>query len=654
MPLGLPPADERTFASLVAEARSRIPRLAPGWTDHNAHDPGITLIELFAHLTELDLYRLGRVTVAERRAFLRWLGVESNGPTVAETVVALARPANEGTPMSLPGDSELTSAPPHRVFTTNDPLTVQPGGIARIFTGERRIYEGDRPVVSALFPAPVAVLKHEGSDPLIIELARPVTGAVSLYLWTGALEHDDEVRRRLQADATDMERDRERRRRFCPPSRYDDWRRHYEVDVAWELRTQAGWTPASQVDDETCALTLSGFVRLGVDAGSPVDAVRVKHVRGRYDVQPTMEAVLFNAVGARHRTRAIELVLGRSDGRAGQARQVPRGTSLPTPGMPLVFAGTMVTVTPDGGTPEEWAVAVDWDRVGSDARTAVLDAEAATLHFGDGRAGRVPPSGAQITLRTRVGGGPHGNVPARTLTRLRTDPEATTASVEQPFSARGGASAPSIADLQARALAGLARPTRAATLTDLERLALETPGVPSGRAYAIAEHHPDFPGLPATGCVTVVVVPLSAGSDAEPTPGFLASVRSYLDRRRPVATELHVVAPTYTRVAVRARLHLFPHADARAAVAVASKRLDAFFHPLTGGPDGGGWPVGRDVYRSEILALLQEISGVHHVDELSLLVGPNREPRCHNVSVCPTALVSATAHDLTIAPGRIR
>jgi hypothetical protein len=79
MPLELPPADERTFASLVAEARSRIPRLAPGWTDHNAHDPGITLIELLAHLTETDLYRLGRVTAAQRRAFLRWFGVESSG-----------------------------------------------------------------------------------------------------------------------------------------------------------------------------------------------------------------------------------------------------------------------------------------------------------------------------------------------------------------------------------------------------------------------------------------------------------------------------------------------------------------------------------------------------------------------------------------------
>jgi len=108
MPLGLAPADNRSFASLVAEARSRLPRLARGWTDYNAHDPGITLIELFAELTEIDLYRLSRVTQAERRAFARWFGVEAEGPTVAETVVAFEPRASSTAPIALDGDREIT------------------------------------------------------------------------------------------------------------------------------------------------------------------------------------------------------------------------------------------------------------------------------------------------------------------------------------------------------------------------------------------------------------------------------------------------------------------------------------------------------------------------------------------------------------------
>ena len=42
MPLPLPHLDDRRWQDLVEEGRALIPRLAPAWTDHNVHDPGIT------------------------------------------------------------------------------------------------------------------------------------------------------------------------------------------------------------------------------------------------------------------------------------------------------------------------------------------------------------------------------------------------------------------------------------------------------------------------------------------------------------------------------------------------------------------------------------------------------------------------------------
>jgi hypothetical protein len=76
MPINLPNLDDRTFVSLMDEARALIPTYAPEWTDHNPTDPGITLIEFFAYLAEMLLYRLDRVTDANRLAFLKLL----NGP----------------------------------------------------------------------------------------------------------------------------------------------------------------------------------------------------------------------------------------------------------------------------------------------------------------------------------------------------------------------------------------------------------------------------------------------------------------------------------------------------------------------------------------------------------------------------------------------
>jgi hypothetical protein len=74
--LPLPRLDDRTFADLVDEARTLIPTYKPEWTNHNPSDPGITLIELFAWLAEMLIYRADQVPDRHRLVFLRLL----NGP----------------------------------------------------------------------------------------------------------------------------------------------------------------------------------------------------------------------------------------------------------------------------------------------------------------------------------------------------------------------------------------------------------------------------------------------------------------------------------------------------------------------------------------------------------------------------------------------
>lgn len=70
MTITLPNLDDRTFEDLANEAKGLIPQYAPSWTDHNPSDPGITLIELFAYLCEILIYRVNRVTDANKRVFL--------------------------------------------------------------------------------------------------------------------------------------------------------------------------------------------------------------------------------------------------------------------------------------------------------------------------------------------------------------------------------------------------------------------------------------------------------------------------------------------------------------------------------------------------------------------------------------------------------
>src|SRR5258708_38115293 len=76
MPLDIPNLDTLRWADLIEEARALIPTAAPAWTDHNIHDPGITFIELFAWLAEMQLYQINRVSQRHRLAIARLAGVE--------------------------------------------------------------------------------------------------------------------------------------------------------------------------------------------------------------------------------------------------------------------------------------------------------------------------------------------------------------------------------------------------------------------------------------------------------------------------------------------------------------------------------------------------------------------------------------------------
>ncbi len=70
---------ERRFGDLIEIGRAKLPSLAPEWTDHNAHDPGITLMELLAWTAEAQLFSLSRLRRDERVAYAAMLGLTPAG-----------------------------------------------------------------------------------------------------------------------------------------------------------------------------------------------------------------------------------------------------------------------------------------------------------------------------------------------------------------------------------------------------------------------------------------------------------------------------------------------------------------------------------------------------------------------------------------------
>ncbi|WP_217376841.1 baseplate J/gp47 family protein [Paenarthrobacter ureafaciens] len=134
MSIPVPNLDDRDFSDLVAGARERIRQVAPEWTDLSVHDPGITIVEAFAYLTDTLMYRVNRVPDKLYAVYLNLLGTALYPPSCAETVLEFSRAsaanADEeiriprGTQVSCPPGVPGTSQP---LFTTTAAATLASG-----------------------------------------------------------------------------------------------------------------------------------------------------------------------------------------------------------------------------------------------------------------------------------------------------------------------------------------------------------------------------------------------------------------------------------------------------------------------------------------------------------------------------------------------
>ncbi|MGN0688043.1 MAG: hypothetical protein ACI4KA_08065, partial [Oscillospiraceae bacterium] len=83
----LPNLDDQNYSDIVEAAKRRIPVIFPEWTDFNEHDPGITMLELFAWLKEMQQYYLNRISDKSYENMLRLLGTQVYGCAPAEVSV---------------------------------------------------------------------------------------------------------------------------------------------------------------------------------------------------------------------------------------------------------------------------------------------------------------------------------------------------------------------------------------------------------------------------------------------------------------------------------------------------------------------------------------------------------------------------------------
>jgi hypothetical protein len=139
MGLPIPNLDDRTWRDIIEEAIKMIPTHCPEWTDHNPSDPGITILELMAWMTEMIIYRLNRVPEKNYIKFLELMGTSLRTSQPAQTwlVFTVASGAKQEDLPAIPHATRVSTSETKGepiIFETIDPLNLTSTHIIKAFS----------------------------------------------------------------------------------------------------------------------------------------------------------------------------------------------------------------------------------------------------------------------------------------------------------------------------------------------------------------------------------------------------------------------------------------------------------------------------------------------------------------------------------------
>jgi predicted phage baseplate assembly protein len=607
--------DDRRFQDLVSEARLRISRTCPEWTEHNVSDPGITLIELFAWMTEMTIYRLNRVPDKLHVALLELLGIRLDGPSAARTALRfrLAAPAAEH--VIVPGGETEVGTPR---TATEDPVVFQVDEDFTIAPARPKAYVLQRGGQIQDVAVAAGEARPQGPDQLPFGAPPAVGDALHL----GFEEPLDRLLMQVQVDASQA------RGAGVDPD---------DPPLRWEVSQGDGrWEEATVLADLTGGFNYgAGTVELQLPERSaiqPLGGHRLHWLRCRigdagYTHPPEIYAIGAAPIGAllpaTHASRVERELLGTSDGTPGQSHPLRH-----KPVLKPLAGETLEVQDPDSGDWVPWELRDDFTDSGKLDRHFTLDLVDGAVELGPAireaeggwtQYGAVPAKGAILRFtRYRHGGGRAGNVTSHTLTVLKSAiPGVDT--VTNPEPATGGVDAERLEHARARAAMEIRSRYRAVTAEDFEFLATEaSPRV--ARAVCV----PPRDGGP----VPVHILPRVHAADrllehAEllPDEALMREVQEHLDERRLIGTTIDLLPCRFRGLSVVVDLQAAPMADTARVEEDVAHALYTYLNPLVGGDPsgpGGGWPFGRALNQGELYGIVHAVPGVEFVKILRI------------------------------------
>lgn len=652
MTLPTPRLDDRRAQDLVDEAKRRIARLVPDWTDHNVSDPGVALVELFAWMTELTLYRLNQVPDRLYVKFLELVGVQlfTAVPARGELLFRLTAAQEEvvRVPEGTQVSTERSGGEQPVVFSTDRELAVVPPQVTGCLLSD----DGSK-------------MKTEHWDELrrqavSLRLFRSLEPDACFYLGFDQSLEGNLLRLDLTMGPEGAGVDPDR-----PPR-------------VWEAWDGDGWRAARLLSDSSAGFNTSGSVEVllpSMHRPMPLGPLRAHWVRCRlttplpgqpaYVNAPVLERLEATCVGgivtATHAEPAPAEHLGVSNGEPGQRFGVRRPPVLPrAPGETVRVVVPPSPAAPDG-LDEEWLEVPDFTDAREDDKVFTWNGSDGEIAFGPAvldREGRRVQHGAVpsldsgvLTTGYRHGGGSRGNVGPHRLRVLQTSIPFVDR-VTNPDPTTGGVDQETVENAKVRGPLSLRAGGRAVSAHDFERAALDAArGV--SRARCLPPERPEDPAR-------LLIVPRVDVAPADLAVGDLAlgeelerRIQEYLEPRRVLTARVVISEPSYRLVRVVAWVRAAAGVREESVREEAERALYVYLNPVTGGPSGQGWPFDRELTVSDIYAVLAALPGLTTVLEVQFqLVDPanpdNPERVDQRVVLEPDALFCSHHHRVVV------
>jgi hypothetical protein len=619
---------QRRFSDLVEIGRARLPSAAPEWTDHNAHDPGITLMELLAWVAEAQLYSLSRVRRDERAAYAGLLGISPHGtqgasgliwsdrldPNSAAATVRTTRILSEDTVINAAEGGNPTFRPVHKLLWA-------PGRITKLETRSAKNRATDHTATNSRGGLPFLPFGERGGRHNVLVMTFECRDEKGLF------GSDRQSARNAYWSIGVL---------AAPPSgsafqpATTPSSEHSILTAA--LITESGRVNLKIASDTTAGFLTTGTLLLDLDnvAISPRQFTLELSSPSGFSRPPRLLRIEPNVVPVKQGQtiiRETQVTTGQPDW----------NFLLNVPG--LRFASEEKPVTLEVA---EASGLNTWDRgerlseYGPDDNVYELDTVKGAITFGNGVNGRIPPTGSQVLVTYSVSDGEEGNV-ARNR-KWTVGGFAGTFGVNPDPIAGGVASSAALEDR--REARRIAREAHALISPgDIEEAAKTLPLLEVARAWVPAPPNQ----APRTGVVPLVAL-RSRPNGEEPeqppeTAQWLNAIRRSLAPQMPLGSRLIVTAPRYVEFFINAVLEaqagLNPTAVKEAVDRQFKKRLALVETNTSATPREPGVPVTL----RDIGAWIRATDGVKRVVQLELrratgqkidkvVVPRNGLPRC--------------------------